>query len=107
MVDEEEVQPAPEPHVEDDEYNLQRRIQMSLEYFQAYGQAPVGGVAIREPEPSKNSQKLKERGKGIATDEQAAMSLLDLHKLKKKSVMDQYILQRRILIIQDVTTRPS
>ncbi|GJY03566.1 hypothetical protein Tco_0369506 [Tanacetum coccineum] len=36
---------APEPQIEDDEYNLQRGIQMSLESFQA----PVGGVAIREP----------------------------------------------------------
>ncbi|GJS14429.1 hypothetical protein Tco_0408901 [Tanacetum coccineum] len=41
-----EGQPAPEPQVKDDEYNLQRGIQMSLESFQA----PIGGVAIREPE---------------------------------------------------------
>ncbi|GKF09160.1 hypothetical protein Tco_0043384, partial [Tanacetum coccineum] len=41
----EEPQPAPEPQIEDDEYNLQRGIQMSLESFQA----PVGGVAIHEP----------------------------------------------------------
>ncbi|GJV74405.1 hypothetical protein Tco_1505989 [Tanacetum coccineum] len=47
LVDEEdeETQPAPEPQVEDDEYNLQRGIQMSLESFQE----PVDGVAIREP----------------------------------------------------------
>ncbi|GJS81963.1 hypothetical protein Tco_0748504 [Tanacetum coccineum] len=47
LVDEEdeEGQPAPEPQVEDDEYNLQRGIQMSLESFQA----PVGGVEIHEP----------------------------------------------------------
>ncbi|GJW71962.1 hypothetical protein Tco_0128879 [Tanacetum coccineum] len=47
LVDEEdeEPQPAPEIPVEDDEYNLQIGIQMSLESFQA----PVGGVAIREP----------------------------------------------------------
>nr|GEX61906.1 retrotransposon protein, putative, Ty1-copia subclass [Tanacetum cinerariifolium] len=35
------------------------------------------------------------KGKGIATDEQAAHSLLDLHKSKKKSAMDQFILQKR------------
>ncbi|GKC01001.1 hypothetical protein Tco_0987137, partial [Tanacetum coccineum] len=37
LVDEEdeEGQPAPEPQVEDDEYNLPRGIQMSLESFQA------------------------------------------------------------------------
>ncbi|GJU51234.1 hypothetical protein Tco_1220789 [Tanacetum coccineum] len=46
LVDEEDEkgQPAPEPQVEDDEYNLQRGIQMSLKSFQAL----VGGVAIRE-----------------------------------------------------------
>nr|GEY04132.1 copia protein [Tanacetum cinerariifolium] len=45
LVDEEEEdQPASEPHVEDDEYNLQKGIQMSLESFQA----PVGGVSICE-----------------------------------------------------------
>ncbi|GJR54527.1 copia protein [Tanacetum coccineum] len=42
LVDEdEEVQHEPEPQIKDDEYNLQRGIQMSLESFQA----PVGGVA--------------------------------------------------------------
>ncbi|GKB93866.1 hypothetical protein Tco_0980003, partial [Tanacetum coccineum] len=47
LVDEEDEEPRPtsEPQIEDDEYNLQRGIQMSLESFQA----PVGGVAIREP----------------------------------------------------------
>ncbi|GJY20337.1 hypothetical protein Tco_0392903 [Tanacetum coccineum] len=47
VVDEEdeEPQPALEILVEDDEYNLQRGIRMSLESFQA----PVDKVAIREP----------------------------------------------------------
>ncbi|GJT51112.1 hypothetical protein Tco_0977269 [Tanacetum coccineum] len=47
LVDEEdeEPQPAPEPQIEDDEYNLQRGIQMSLKSFQA----PINGVAIHEP----------------------------------------------------------
>nr|GEW45348.1 putative Gag-Pol polyprotein [Tanacetum cinerariifolium] len=45
--DEEDVEPqtAYEIPVEDDEYNIQRGIQMSLESFQEL----VGGVAIREP----------------------------------------------------------
>ncbi|GJR50692.1 hypothetical protein Tco_1401213 [Tanacetum coccineum] len=49
LVDEEdeEPQPASEPQVEDDEYNLKRGIQMRLESFQA----PVGGVAIRKSDP--------------------------------------------------------
>ncbi|GJS20240.1 hypothetical protein Tco_0448872 [Tanacetum coccineum] len=53
LVDEEDKEPQPafEPQVEDNEYNLQRGIQMSLEYFQAQVGvvAPVGVVAIREP----------------------------------------------------------
>ncbi|GJZ85665.1 hypothetical protein Tco_0651004 [Tanacetum coccineum] len=103
--EEEEVQPASEPQMEDDEYDLQRGIQMSLESFQA----PVSGVAIREP-ASGITQKLpvvEGKGKGIATDEQAALSLLDLHKTKKKSTTDQYIFQRWSSITHDVSTRPS
>nr|GEV40516.1 hypothetical protein [Tanacetum cinerariifolium] len=47
LVDKEDEEPQPtfEPRVEDDEYNLQRGIQMSLKSFQAL----VGRVAIREP----------------------------------------------------------
>ncbi|GJT22813.1 hypothetical protein Tco_0892750 [Tanacetum coccineum] len=59
MVDEEEekVHPTPQPHVDDDEYNLQRGTQMSLEASQAH-------------------------------DQQAAKSLLELHKPKKQRIMD-------------------
>nr|GFC68802.1 hypothetical protein [Tanacetum cinerariifolium] len=46
--EDDELQHAPEPQVEDDEYNLQRGIQMSLESLQAHGQAHVSGVAICE-----------------------------------------------------------
>ncbi|GJY88478.1 hypothetical protein Tco_0503106 [Tanacetum coccineum] len=60
LVDEEEAQPAPEPHVEDDEYNMQRGVTRSF---------PV----------------VEGKRKGIATDEQAAHSLLELHKLKKQN----------------------
>ncbi|GJU56181.1 hypothetical protein Tco_1229895 [Tanacetum coccineum] len=84
LVDEEDEEPQPafEPQVEDDEYNLQRGIQMSLEYFQA----PVGGVAIREPD-SGIIQKLPEvegKGKGIISDKKAAQSLLDLQNQRRK-----------------------
>ncbi|GJZ92787.1 hypothetical protein Tco_0664852 [Tanacetum coccineum] len=106
LVDEEdkEDQPASEPQVEDDEYNLQSGIQMSLESFQAH----VSGVAIREPDLG-IIQKLPEvegKGKGIVSDEQAAQSLLDLQKPKKKSTMDQYIFQRRTPATQDTSTGP-
>ncbi|GJT04625.1 hypothetical protein Tco_0839087 [Tanacetum coccineum] len=101
----EESQPATEPQVEDDEYNLQRGIQMSLESFKT----PVGGVAIREPD-SGITQKLpivEGNGKGIVSDEQAAQSLLDLQKPKKKGITDQYIFQRRTPTTQDASTGPS
>ncbi|GKA85374.1 retrovirus-related pol polyprotein from transposon TNT 1-94, partial [Tanacetum coccineum] len=107
LVDEadEEPQPAPEPLLDDDEYNLQRGIQMSLESFQA----PVGGVAIREPTSgvTRILPVVKGKGKGIATDEQAAQSLLELQKPKKQSTTDQYIFQRRVPATHDVTTEPS
>ncbi|GJZ35183.1 hypothetical protein Tco_0581000 [Tanacetum coccineum] len=67
LVDE-EPQPVSEPQIEDDEYNLQRGIQISLESFQV----PVGGVTIRE-HASGITQRLpvvKGKGKGIVTDEQ-------------------------------------
>ncbi|GJS23407.1 hypothetical protein Tco_0452039 [Tanacetum coccineum] len=85
LVDEadEEPQPASELQVEDVEYNLKRGIQMSLESLQA----SIGGVVIRKFN-SGFIQKLPEvegKGKGIVSDEQAAQSLLDLHKPKKQN----------------------
>ncbi|GKB39558.1 hypothetical protein Tco_0884500 [Tanacetum coccineum] len=46
LVDEDEVQPDPEPHMDDYEYNLLQGTQMSLEVSQAYGQAHFNRVAI-------------------------------------------------------------
>ncbi|GJZ06244.1 hypothetical protein Tco_0540037, partial [Tanacetum coccineum] len=91
--------------VDDDEYNLQRGIQMSLESFQP----PVGEVAICEPTScvTRSLLVVEGKGKGIATDEQATLSLLDLQKPKEKSIADQYIIQRRIPVNQDATTGPS
>nr|GEX40562.1 retrovirus-related Pol polyprotein from transposon TNT 1-94 [Tanacetum cinerariifolium] len=62
---------------------FKRGIQMSLESFQA----PVGGVAIWEPVSGITRQHLvvEGKGKGIATNEQAAQSLLDLQKLEKQN----------------------
>ncbi|GKA67262.1 hypothetical protein Tco_0767070 [Tanacetum coccineum] len=78
LVDEadEEPQPTPEIPMDDDEYNLHRGIQMSLESFQA----PVDGVAIREPASgvTRSLPVAEGKGKGIATDEQAAQSLIEL-----------------------------
>ncbi|GKB52174.1 hypothetical protein Tco_0902927, partial [Tanacetum coccineum] len=83
--------------VEDNDLN--RAIQMSLETFQAHGQAPVGGVAIRERVEEATRQLLVVEGKGkeIATDEQASQSLLALHTPKRRSVTGQFIFHRRTL----------
>ncbi|GJZ77510.1 hypothetical protein Tco_0642182 [Tanacetum coccineum] len=87
--EDEEPQPAPEPQIEDDEYTLQRGIQMNLELFQA----PVDGVDIREPTSgiTRSLSVVEGKGKGIATDEQATQSLLELQQPKKKSTTDEYI----------------
>nr|GEX96706.1 hypothetical protein [Tanacetum cinerariifolium] len=82
LIQEEEDQQAPEPHVDDDEYNLQRETTRKLLEFEG-------------------------KGKGIATDEQAALSLLDLHNPKKRSTTDQYVLQRQTPITHDEPTGPS
>ncbi|GJU43109.1 hypothetical protein Tco_1200375 [Tanacetum coccineum] len=78
---------------------------MTLESFQA----PVGGIAIRTPASgvTRSLPVVEGKGKGIATDEQAAQSLLELHKPKKQSTTNQYIFQRQIPATQDVTTGPS
>ncbi|GKF37476.1 hypothetical protein Tco_0114234, partial [Tanacetum coccineum] len=71
-----------------------------------------------EPEPEPEPQGADEeydveratqmsKGKVIATDEQAAKSLLDLHKPKKTSTTDQYIFQRWIPVIEEASTGPS
>ncbi|GKA34236.1 hypothetical protein Tco_0720665 [Tanacetum coccineum] len=110
LVDEEEqVHPEPKPQVEDEEYDLQRGIQMSLESFQAHGQAPVGGVAIHEPvaETTRQLPMVEGKGKGIATNDQAALLLLDLHKPNKKSTTNQYVFQRRTPATEDASIGPS
>ncbi|GKB56425.1 hypothetical protein Tco_0912611 [Tanacetum coccineum] len=110
LVDEdEEVQHEPESQVEDEEYDLQRGIQMSLESFQAHRQPLIGGVSIREPvlETTQKLPVVEGKGKGIATGEHVAQSLLELQKPKKKSTMDQYIFQRRILATEEASTGPS
>ncbi|GKC62290.1 hypothetical protein Tco_1094888 [Tanacetum coccineum] len=45
-------------------------------------------------------------GKGITTDEQVVLSLLDLHNPKKKSTTDQYIFQRCTPATKDASTEP-
>ncbi|GJS01858.1 hypothetical protein Tco_0318366 [Tanacetum coccineum] len=112
LIDEDEpTQPEPEPeHLgEGDEYDVERAIQMSLESFQAQSQAHVGGVAIREPvaEATRPLPVVEGKGKTIATDEQAAQSLLALHTPKMRSTTDQFIFQRWTPVTKEASTGPS
>ncbi|GJT82529.1 hypothetical protein Tco_1056871 [Tanacetum coccineum] len=88
--------------------DIERAIKLSLDpSFLPQGQAPVGGVAIRDP-VSETTPKLPEvvgKGKAIVTEEQVAHSLIDLSK--KKSTTDQFILVRRDQAPHDSTTGPS
>ncbi|GJR52072.1 hypothetical protein Tco_1402593 [Tanacetum coccineum] len=104
-----EPKPEPEYQGEGEEYDVERAIQMSLETFQAHSQAPVGGMAICEPvtEAILQLSVVEGKGKAIATDEQAALSLLDLHKPMRRSSTDQFILQRRTPATKDISTGPS
>nr|GEV99436.1 hypothetical protein [Tanacetum cinerariifolium] len=73
------------------------------------GQAQVGGVAIREPiaEATRPLSVVEGMGKAIATQEQAAQSLLARHTPKRKSTTDQFIFQRQTPATEEASTRPS
>nr|GEW86625.1 histone deacetylase 14 [Tanacetum cinerariifolium] len=109
--DEELDQPeaVPKPQGACEEYDLERAIQMSLESFQAQGQAHVGGVSIREPvaEATRLLPMVEGNGKAIATEEQAAQSLLALHTPKRRSTTDQFIFQRQTPTTEKASAGPS
>nr|GEV48404.1 retrovirus-related Pol polyprotein from transposon TNT 1-94 [Tanacetum cinerariifolium] len=92
-----------------DEYDMELAIRMSLETFQAQSQAHIGGVAIREPiaEATRPLPVVKSKGKAIVTEEQAAQSLLALHTPKRRSIMDQFILQRWTPTTEEASTGSS
>ncbi|GKD46238.1 hypothetical protein Tco_1270883, partial [Tanacetum coccineum] len=93
---------------EGNDADLERAIKLSLDpVFLPQGQAPVGGVTIRDP-VSEATPKLHEvvgKGKAVVTEEQVAHSLIDLSK--KKRTTDQFILARRDQTPPDSTTGPS
>nr|GEV26829.1 hypothetical protein [Tanacetum cinerariifolium] len=116
LVDEPDNEPAhsePEPklvhQVEGDEDDMELAIRMILESFQDQSQEHSGGVAIREPvaEATRPLLVLEGKDKAIATEEQAAQSLLALHTPKRRSITDQFILQRQTPTTKDALTGPS
>nr|GEX71158.1 hypothetical protein [Tanacetum cinerariifolium] len=64
--------------------------------------------AIREPvtEATRLLPMVKGKGKAIATEEQVAYSLLALHTPKRRSIMDQFVLQRRTPVTEEASTGP-
>ncbi|GJX87637.1 hypothetical protein Tco_0339651, partial [Tanacetum coccineum] len=74
---------------EGDDADMEQAIKLSLDpAFLPQGQAPVGGVTIRD-QVSETTPKLPEvvgKGKAIVTEEQVAHSLIDLSKKKRYSV---------------------
>ncbi|GJU01920.1 hypothetical protein Tco_1112258 [Tanacetum coccineum] len=93
---------------EGDDADMERAIKLSLDpAFLPQGQAPVGGVTIRDPvsETTPKLPKVVGKGKAIVTEEQVAHSLIDLSK--KKRTTDQFILVRRDQAPHDSTTGPS
>nr|GEV37079.1 hypothetical protein [Tanacetum cinerariifolium] len=111
--DEEPAHSEPEPKLvhqgKGDEDDMELSIRKSLETFQAQSQAYVGGVAIREPvtEATRPLPVVEGNGKAIVTEEQVAQSLLALHTHKRRSITDQFILQRRTLTTEEASIGPS
>ncbi|GJY20692.1 hypothetical protein Tco_0393258, partial [Tanacetum coccineum] len=106
-----EAQQESVPQEEGDDPDLEWAKRISLEAHQekgeGEGQAPVGGVTIRDP-VSETTPKLPEvvgKGKAIVTEEQVAHSLIDLSK--KKRTTDQFILVWRDQTPHESTTGPS
>nr|GEV24847.1 hypothetical protein [Tanacetum cinerariifolium] len=91
--------PIMEPLVTAEDAELQKVLEESMKI--AYAAAPRGPlppVVIREPKSGKYQPLPEVPGKGKAkvSEEQVAHDLLSLQKPKKKSLADQYILQRRV-----------
>ncbi|GJQ95816.1 retrovirus-related pol polyprotein from transposon TNT 1-94 [Tanacetum coccineum] len=98
LVDEfvDEGVPENEPRIGDEEADLQKAVEESLNEFHSARQGPLPPVVIREPK-SRKFQPLPEvqgKGKEKVSDEQVALDLLNLQTPKKKSLADQYIFQR-------------
>nr|GEU29239.1 hypothetical protein [Tanacetum cinerariifolium] len=90
--------PAMEPQVAAEDTDLQKALEERMKTAYALPRGPLPPVVIREPESGKYQSLLEVPGKGKAKvfEELVAHDLLSLQKPKKKSLANQYILQRRI-----------
>nr|GEX40028.1 hypothetical protein [Tanacetum cinerariifolium] len=87
LVDEadEEPQLVSKPQVEDDEYNLQRGITQKLPVVEGKGKGIAFDELAAQSLLDLQKHQKKSKGKGIAFDELATQSLLDLQKHQKKN----------------------
>nr|GEV07508.1 retrovirus-related Pol polyprotein from transposon TNT 1-94 [Tanacetum cinerariifolium] len=89
-----------EPAYNEEEANLQQALDLSLKEQAERTQGPARPVVIRKPD-SRRIQPLldvQRKGKKKVVDEQAAHDLLTLQTPKNKSLVDQFIFQRRTLM---------
>nr|GEV76985.1 reverse transcriptase domain-containing protein [Tanacetum cinerariifolium] len=89
--------PVEEPAYNEEEANLQRDLDLSLKEQAERTHGPAHLMIIREPD-CERFQPLPEvqgKGKEKVVEEQAAHDLLTLHNPKNKSLVDQFIFQRR------------
>ncbi|GKB15514.1 retrovirus-related pol polyprotein from transposon TNT 1-94 [Tanacetum coccineum] len=89
--------PVEDPVHTDEEADLQRALELSLKEQAEQTQGPARPVVLREPDSGKYQPLPEVQGKGKekVVNEQAAHGLLTLQTLKKKSLVDQFIFQRR------------
>ncbi|GKC58922.1 retrovirus-related pol polyprotein from transposon TNT 1-94, partial [Tanacetum coccineum] len=99
LVDEpsDEGVPVEEPAHTDEEADLQRALELSLKEQAERTQGPARPVVLREPDSRKYQPlpKVQGKGKDKVVVEQAARDLLTLQTPMNKSLVDQFIFQRR------------
>nr|GEU65957.1 hypothetical protein [Tanacetum cinerariifolium] len=85
-----------EPRVDDEEADVQRALEESLNSIYDVPRGSLPPMVIREPESGKYQPLLEVQGKGKekVTEEHVAHDLLTLQTPNKKSHVDQYIIQR-------------
>ncbi|GJU46045.1 retrovirus-related pol polyprotein from transposon TNT 1-94 [Tanacetum coccineum] len=99
LVDEpsDEGVPVEDPAHTYEEADLQRALKLSLKEQAGQTQGPARPVVLREPDSGKYQPlpEGQEKGKEKVVDEQVAHDLLTLQTPTKKSLIDQFIFQRR------------
>nr|GEX61429.1 E-beta-farnesene synthase [Tanacetum cinerariifolium] len=94
-----------EPRLDDEEADIQRGVEKSLNSVHDAPRGPLPPVVIREPDSGKFQPLPEVQGKGKekVSDEQVTRDLLTLQTPKKVSPAEQYIFQRRT----PASTEPS